>query len=296
MRRARGNFDFFRRYAWCVPSVADIFIIVALLLAGVLTGNLVAFLFVKFLGTEAALKYSMLVSYPVMFLPPMIWAASFSARASASRKGLSLDGANVKPLGWVLCVLLASLGTLALGVVCDPIGSLLPEMPDFWKNALKNLTTGNFWLNFLSVSIFAPFFEEWLCRGMILRGLLGRGTKPVWAIVLSAVFFAVIHVNPWQALPAFILGLFFGYVYYRTGSLKLTMLMHFVNNTVALTIGHIESLKDKETWMDVLGPSFWYCFAGCMLLAALTVLAFRRIPTLRPSGSFEVLKPLFGEE
>ncbi len=296
MRRARGNFNLFRRYAWCVPAAADVFILLALLLVGALLGSLVTILFAKALGTAASMEYATLISYPIMFLPAMIWAASRSGRASASHKGLALDSANVKPLGWVLCVLLVSLLTLALGVSCDPIGGLLPDMPDFLKNALESLTAGKFWVNFLCVSIFAPFFEEWLCRGMVLRGLLGHKMNPVWAIVLSAVFFALIHLNPWQAIPAFILGLFFGYVYYRTGSLKLTMLMHFVNNTAALVIGHIEALKDKETWMDVLGPSFWYCFVGSLLLVALIVLAFQRIAPLRPSGSCDIVEPLFGEE
>ena len=41
---------------------------------------------------------------------------------------------------------------------------------------------------------------------MVLRGLLGHKVKPVWAIVISAAFFAIIHLNPWQAIPAFLLG------------------------------------------------------------------------------------------
>ncbi len=50
--------------------------------------------------------------------------------------------------------------------------------------------------------------------------------NPALAIAISAIFFATIHGNLWQGISAFILGSFFGYVYYKTGSLKLTMLMH----------------------------------------------------------------------
>ena len=296
----RGNFDVLGKYAWCIPSVADIFILVFLLLVGSLIGSgvvLVASLCVG-AGNSAAFmaEYTTLISYPIMFIPPMIWAAGKSRRNRMQYKGLALDNANVAPHGWLLCALMVMAATLAAGIVGDLSTSWLPPMPEWLENALKGLTTGSFWVNFICVSIFAPFFEEWLCRGMVERGLLGRGVKPAWAIVLSALFFALIHLNPWQAIPAFLLGCLFGYVYYKTGSLKLTMLMHFTNNTFALVIGHIDSLKDAENWMDVLGPGYWYCFAASVLLIALVVLAFRRIPLERPSGGFEVLPSAFDEE
>ena len=131
---------------------------------------------------------------------------------------------------------------------------------------------------------------------MILRGLLGNRVKPVWAIVISAAFFAFIHLNPWQAVPAFLLGCLFGYVYYKTGSLKLTMLMHFTNNTFSLVMSNIDSLKDVESWMDVLpGMRYWIIFAAAVLLIVLIVNAFRRIPLERPEGNLDTVKPLFEE-
>ena len=296
----RGNFDVLGKYAWCIPSVADIFILLLLLFVGSLVGSgvvLIASLCVGAANSAAFMaEYTTLISYPIMFIPPMMWAAGKSRRNRMSYKGLALDNANVAPHGWLLCAVMVMAATLAAGIVGDLSTSWLPPMPEWLENALKGLTTGSFWVNFICVSIFAPFFEEWLCRGMVERGLLGRGVKPAWAIVLSALFFALIHLNPWQAIPAFLLGCLFGYVYYKTGSLKLTMLMHFTNNTFALVIGHIDSLQDAENWMDVLGPGYWYCFAASVLLIVLVVLAFRRIPMERPSGGFEVLPSAFDEQ
>lgn len=296
----RGNFDVLGKYAWCIPSVADIFILIFLLLLGSLIGSGVVLIATLCVGAENsaafAAEYTTLISYPIMFIPPMIWAAGKSRRNRMQFKGLALDNANIAPHGWLLCAVMVMAATLAAGIVGDLSVSWLPPMPSWLEEALKGLTTGSFWVNFLCVSIFAPFFEEWLCRGMVERGLLGRGVKPVRAIVFSALFFAFIHLNPWQAIPAFLLGCLFGYVYYKTGSLKLTMLMHFTNNTFALVLGHVDSLKDAENWMDVLGPGYWYCFAASLLLIALVLLAFSRIPLERPSGGFEVLPSAFDEE
>lgn len=296
-RKGPRNYGFYEKFSWYVPSVADMFILLVWLLLGALLGNLLTLPFVAILGQEAGVQYATLISYPVMFIPPMIYASVKSRNNSLTRRGLKLDNTHFSPLGGALCALLVMLGTLAMGMATDPLTNLLPDMPEWLEKTFENLTSGDsFFLNFLLVSLFAPFFEEWLCRGMVLRGLLGNKMKPVWAIVISAAFFAFIHLNPWQALPAFLLGCLFGYVYYKTGSLQLTMLMHFTNNTFALVMSNIDSLKDVESLTEVLGSQlYWILVAACALLTVLIVRAFRRIPTEQPTSSLDPVKPLFEE-
>ena len=291
------NYAFLEKFTYYVPGVAEMFILLALLLAGALLGSLVSLPFVAILGQESGMEYGMLVSYPLMFIPAMIYASVKSRGRSYVYSGLLLDSKHFKPLGGALCALLVILATLAAAYCCDALLVLLPEMPDWIRETLEGLTSGdNLFINFLMVSIFAPFFEEWLCRGMILRGLLGTKVKPVWAIVISAAFFAIIHLNPWQAVPAFLLGCLFGFVYYKTGSLKLTMLMHFTNNTFSLVMSNIDSFKDVESWLDVLpGMRYWIIFAAAILLLVLIINAFRRIPQEQPQGNMDPVKPLFEE-
>ena len=296
-RKGPRNYGFYEKFSWYVPSVADMFILLVWLLLGALLGNLLSLPFLAILGQEAGVQYATLISYPVMFIPPMIYASVKSRNNSLTRRGLKMDNTHFSPLGGALCALLVMLGTLALGMATDPLTNLLPDMPEWLEKTFENLTSDdNFFLNFLLVSLFAPFFEEWLCRGMILRGLLGNKMKPVWAIVISAAFFAFIHLNPWQAIPAFLLGCLFGYVYYKTGSLQLTMLMHFTNNTFALVMSNIDSLKDVDSLTEVLGSQlYWIIVAACALLTVLVVRAFRRIPTEQPESSLDPVKPLFEE-
>lgn len=292
VRRSRGNFDVFSNHAWYVPGVSGMFILLAWLIAGALIGNVVTLLFSLAGIGGSSMEYGMLVSYPVMFIPPMLYAAFKSRNNSLSSPGLELDSANFPPLGGVKCALLAAVATLAASFATDAINSAMPPMPEWLEEALGSMTGGTLWVDFLLVSIMAPFFEEWLCRGMVLRGLLGKDIKPVWAIIISAAFFAVIHANPWQAIPAFILGCLFGYVYYRTGSLKLTMLMHFTNNTMALVATNIWS--ESETWFDIVGKMYWAYFVLALVVLGLVILAFRRIPLKTPRGNCDPVEPLFG--
>ncbi len=293
-KRKPRNYQFLAKFTYFVPGVADMFILFAWLLAGALLGNLVTLPLALAFGQEAGMEYGMVVAYPLMFLPAMIYASVKSRGNSFTRSGLLLDSSHFSPLGGALCALFVILATLSAAFCSDAILSVMPEMPPFLEELLKSMTQGNIWINFLSVSIFAPFFEEWLCRGMVLRGLLGNKVKPVWAIVISAVFFAFIHLNPWQAVPAFLLGCLFGYVYYKTGSLKLTMLMHFANNTFSLVMSNIDAFKDVESWVEVLpGMRYWIIFAAAILLLVLIIQAFRKIPLDRTEGNLDPVKPLF---
>ncbi len=265
-------------------------------LVGILLANLVTLLFTEVAGYDIATEYGMVVSYPMMFIPAMIYASGKSRENMMVSSGLKIDNCNFAPKGGFVCALLAMAGTLSMNFCSDAISDLLPEMPEKLKSIFEGLTNGNIWVNFLCVSIFAPIFEEWLCRGMVLRGLLGKGPKPVWAIVLSAIFFAVIHANPWQAVPAFLLGCLFGYVYYKTGSLRLTMLMHFTNNTLALILSNTTDLEAFDSWKDVLPANvYWILMAACIIITVLVVIAFKGIPVNGRNGGLEPVPSLFEE-
>ena len=286
----RGSYDLFSTYSHYLPGIGSMFMLLAMFFVGALLGNMLVLLLQAGFSAEFAQEYGTVISYPVMFIPPMLY-SSFQSRKNEflpwgedgnPPAGVPLDTNNFGRLGGGWLALVVSIATMAASFVAEPVNALLPEMPEFLKQALEQLTKGPVWISLLSVSIFAPFFEEWLCRGIVLRGLLKK-MKPVWAIVVSALFFAVLHMNPWQAIPAFILGLLFGYVYYRTGSLKLTMLMHCVNNTLAVICSHIPSLAEAETFMDVMSPWAYACiYAACILFLTAAVITLRGIQPAKP--------------
>ena len=284
--QGRGSYDLFSNYSHYLPGIGGMLMLLAMFIAGALLGNVLVLLLQAGFSAEFAQKYGTVISYPVMFIPPMLY-ASYQSRKNEflpwgedgnPPAGIPLDTNNFGRLGGCWLALVVSIATIAASFVAEPVNTLLPEMPAILKQALEQLTEGPVWISLLSVSIFAPLFEEWLCRGLVLRGLLQK-MKPGWAIAVSALFFAVLHMNPWQAIPAFLLGLLFGYVYYRTGSLKLTMLMHCVNNTLAVVCSHIPSLAEAETFMDVMIPWAYACiYAACILFLIAAVITIHGIP------------------
>lgn len=279
-RKARhANYKIFTAFEGYLPGWKGIPVLLIWLLVGALAGSAVSLALTSVFGASLGVEYVTLVVYPIQFLPAMIYAASRSASVTTfpGARVLPLDRGCFKLVGGPACAVMAVVSVLCASLVLDPIVKVLPEMPERLKQALESMTGGDMWVDMLCVAVFAPFFEEWLCRGTVLRGLLSRGMKPAAAIGISALFFAVIHLNPWQAVPAFLIGCLMGFVYYRTGSLKLTMLMHCANNALAVVVSHIDAFKDAESWMDVMpGKWFWLVFAACALAVALFVRTMMR--------------------
>ena len=242
------------------------------LLGSVLVGAL------TFVSPEFAQMYGTVISYPLMFIPALLYASAQSRRNEFFETGYALDSSNFGQLGGFRMAVIVSIATIATAFMADSLNGIMPETPEWFEDAMAQIMDAPVWITLISVSVFAPLFEEWLCRGLILRGLLQK-TSPAVAIAVSAAFFAVLHMNPWQALPAFLLGVLFGYVYYKTGSLKLTMLMHCVNNTMAVVFSKIPSLEEMESFTEVLSPwAYAGIFAACVAFTAAACVVLKNIP------------------
>lgn len=87
-------------------------------------------------------------------------------------------------------------------------------------------------MTILAVVVAAPVTEELICRGVILK--IFRRYGDVFAIVGSALVWALLHGNLTQGLPVFVMGLFFGLITIKSGSIIPTVILHCINNALSL--------------------------------------------------------------
>lgn len=298
--RKVNNYDLYANHAWYAPGVKGMFGLFGWFLLGNLLGALVTSILLLFVPQEVVMKYEMVVVYPLSFLPAMIYAASKSQRNSLFETGYKLSSSHFGPFkGWQLALITVVLtysfmfGTDYVNYLNYKVTTSSPLMKQFYDlimEALEKMMTGPFWSSFLVTAIFAPIFEEWLCRGMVLRGLLSK-MKPVWAIVISALFFAVIHMNPWQALNAFLIGLVMGYIYYKTGSLWLTMLIHFVNNGTSVILSQVTSFEESDYFFEMMDTTTYGILSLVAIVALVACLyAFKRIPLEQERGNIDTVE------
>lgn len=131
---------------------------------------------------------------------------------------------------------------LALGTIIPSerlVEVLQMEMPEQMMKTFEEVMKKP--IGYVVIGILAPFAEEVVFRGAILRKLLGMmDEKRHWvAIALSALVFGLVHLNVPQGIHAFLIGLLLGWMYYRTRSILPGILFHWVNNSVAFIMFHI---------------------------------------------------------
>lgn len=86
----------------------------------------------------------------------------------------------------------------------------------------------NPFVTFFIMVLLAPVAEEFIFRKLLIDRIVtyGEGT----AVLFSGLMFGLFHGNINQFVYAFSLGLFFGFIYVKTGKVIYTILMHMVIN------------------------------------------------------------------
>ena len=85
----------------------------------------------------------------------------------------------------------------------------------------------------LGICLLAPLAEEMVMRDGVEEELLQWRNNPMVAILLSSFLFAILHFYPSIITGAFLGGIIYGWIYYRTRNIWICFLMHFANNSLS---------------------------------------------------------------
>ena len=154
---------------------------------------------------------------------------------------------------WValLCV------PLAITVICfgSPLANAFIKLVELIGYKTENVTSvvvdsgSDLALTLVFVALIPAIAEEYLFRGNIARGLAKNGY--FFAVMVSSTLFALMHGNPLQLVHQFIIGVVCAVLYFSTRSLVPSILLHFLNNAIALVLGYFESMGkpiDLPAW------------------------------------------------
>lgn len=166
-------------------------------------------------------------------------------------------------------ILSGTVWVIVAQIVLEPLMAMLPS--------IENAGVGRgFWACVTAV-VLAPVFEEILCRGLVLETVRRRWGDAV-AVLISALFFGLVHVEPSTALVGFVVGGIFGTIYIRTHSLFSTIILHSINNAFAFAL--ICFGLDDVPLGDILGGgSVYHAVYGISVLIFLlfSVEAWRKV-------------------
>lgn len=136
----------------------------------------------------------------------------------------------------------------------------------------------------LAVTLAAPIGEEFFFRGVMQRGLIrrspeSRGMSAAAAIVVTGFVFSAFHLDPVGLAARWELGILFGYLAYRSGSLWPGVAAHAANNLVSTVLFFIARHEAEGAADDSWKPVLALAAVGIPLLAAL-LLAPKRFTSL----------------
>jgi membrane protease YdiL (CAAX protease family) len=111
------------------------------------------------------------------------------------------------------------------------------------------------------IVVLAPLGEELLFRGFLQKFLEEHWNDVTRAVLVTSLFFAIIHLNPFWLIQIYVLGILLGYLAWRTGSIWAGFILHAANNFMALIFTNYSQVLDKfYTWHGHVAP--WFLLMG----------------------------------
>jgi hypothetical protein len=218
-------------------------IVYTIVFAGIeiLVGSLVLLAYQLLMGTGTELD-----AMGVIISSGLAGVVTIAVFLAAKWAVLSRHWIRTRPWTVLFWCVIATLGSL---IPSSWLQELMPELPNTAEKAF-DLVLKDRWGYFI-VGLLAPLSEELVFRGAILRELLKWKENPWIGIIISAMLFSLVHMNPVQMPHAFLVGILLGWLYYRTNSIIPGVTWHWVNNTIAYVMYNLTN--PDETLLEYFG-------------------------------------------
>ncbi|WP_167882025.1 CPBP family intramembrane glutamic endopeptidase [Leptospira montravelensis] len=196
---------------------------------------------------------------------------------------------EIFPIKFPDFIITISIGIFSIGlvIICSEIDNIFRyfvSVPDFFYELTADLFDPKYILSsFLVLCIVAPLSEELMFRGLLLKGFLQNYSK-INSIILTALLFSIMHLNPLQFFGTFIFGILAAIILIKTENLFLTIYFHAIFNFLPWFVINFTNLKIKG-FSDIIEPSeilrsknlqpIWFDFLG-IILFSIGILIFRK--------------------
>ena len=110
-----------------------------------------------------------------------------------------------------------------------------PPMQPILEVFIEEKKASVLWLSTIFAAVFGPVAEE-----LFFRGFMYPAVKKKWgitaAILGTAIIFSFLHSHIVGFLPIMVLGIFLAYLYEKTGSLFVPIVVHVAHNTAMVAM------------------------------------------------------------
>ena len=188
------------------------------------------------------------------------------------RKRLRINSISIKTF---LSIIIISVGFIVIIDELDRIVYKLFGQPDFLQELVEQLRItsirNGIFIVFTTV-IVAPLVEEILFRGYLQKVLEESWEDITKAILVTSIFFALVHLNLYWIVQIYLLGLVLGYLAWRTNSIFPGIILHGLNNGFAVALNNVEDVFNRYyNWYEHVNP-LWIFIAIILIILGFKML------------------------
>ena len=163
-------------------------------------------------------------------------------------------------LGFRRIKISTALMTVLYTILISPLSTLANAISMIFVDNAVNEIAGDvldvpFVVMFLIMAVFGPFCEELVFRGAFFRGFRKSGNI-FGAIVMSAVLFAIMHMNFNQAAYAVLLGIMMALAAEATGSTVTSFIIHLIFNGQSVCLLYLSDKLAPDILMEEMEMSY----------------------------------------
>ncbi|MEW6005678.1 MAG: CPBP family intramembrane glutamic endopeptidase [Stygiobacter sp.] len=148
--------------------------------------------------------------------------------------------------------------------IVKKIIELLDQMDKLVESTYTKLLKANSFFE-SSFVVFLVAVVPAICEEILFRGFVQKSFelkfKTYTSIFITSLFFGLYHFNPYGLIALIALGFYFGYAVYKSNSIVVSMVLHFLNNfltVIAFLIFGSEELissnvKQQDSFLSNLG-------------------------------------------
>ncbi|MBN1638844.1 MAG: CPBP family intramembrane metalloprotease [Ignavibacteriales bacterium] len=134
--------------------------------------------------------------------------------------------------------------------------NLLDELDKIIESSFAKILAVNNSFEFVFVVIVVCVTPA-ICEEIFFRGYIQKSfeikLKAKWGIFITALIFGLYHFNPYATIPLTALGLYFGYAVYKSNSIFVVIVLHFLTNflsTIAFNLLGSDELINSDIEID----------------------------------------------
>lgn len=165
------------------------------------------------------------------------------------------------------------------------------QQTKFIEKLMSGTSIQQLLLYLLVFAILPAIGEELLFRGIILRFTFQTSNNIHYAVLFSAAVFGLAHGSAYNFIPIVLAGVLLGYLYYYSGSIWVSILGHFINNSIAIFALYLSNIGIvPKSYSDMEHLPWWLIISSILLFVICGIMLRKNKILISPNWNIDNIK------